>query len=262
MGEVWGVAFGVGGIWGATDFSNHCVYLFDDQDRLLRKFGNLGDNIGQFTNPCGITFDSKKNLYVADCANHRVQKFNIQGSYLLHFGTRGSECCQLNFPVGVTVHKEKVYVSEQDNHRISIFHCDGRFFQLVGKRRLPVKLPYDLTFSNNHQLLVVDYALNCVHSCSPGIQKSVKFGTEGSDRGQLKDPCSIITDESNLILVADTGNHRISIFNTDGSCVHCFGSLGLEEGQFRRPRGIAISPNGTIYITDSQNKRIQVFSCY
>jgi len=261
MGEVWGVAFGVGGIWAATDFSNHCVYIFDNEDRLLRKFGSLGNKNGQFTNPCGLTFDSKNFLYVADCANHRVQKFDIQGNYLLHLGTKGSECCQLNFPVGVTVHKEKLYISEQDNHRISIFYCDGRFWQVIGKKRLPVRLPYDLTFSCDHQLLVIDYTLHCVHSYSPGTQKAIKFGTEGSKWGQLKDPCSLATDESGFILVADTGNHRVSIFDKDGSCVHCFGCLGLDEGQFTRPRGIALSPNGNIYVSDSHNKRIQVFSC-
>ena len=69
-----------------------------------------------------------------------------------------------------------------------------------------------------------------------------------------------MTDESGLILVADTGNHRVSIFDKEGSCVHCFGSPGLEDGQFSHPRGIAISPNGSIYVSDSHNKRIQVFS--
>jgi len=260
MGEVWGVAFGVGGIWAATDFSNHCVYIFDNEDRLIRKFGSLGCNNGQFTNPCGVTFDSKNFLYVADCANHRVQKFNVQGNYLLHFGTKGSANGQLNFPVGVAVFNDKLYISEQDNHRVSVFYCDGRFWQVIGKKRLPVKLPYDLTISNDHYLLVIDYTLHCVHSYSPGTQKATKFGTEGSKWGQLKDPCSLVTDESGLILVADTGNHRVSIFDKEGSCVHCFGSPGLEDGQFSRPRGIALSPNGSIYVSDSHNKRIQVFS--
>ncbi|XP_065908094.1 E3 ubiquitin-protein ligase TRIM71-like [Dysidea avara] len=260
MGEMWGVAFGVGGIWAATDFSNHCVYIFDNHDQLIRKFGGLGSSNGQFTNPCGITFDSKNFLYVADCANHRVQKFNVQGNYLLHFGTKGSANGQLNFPVGVVVRNDKLYISEQDNHRISVFYCDGRFWQVISRKRIPVKLPYDLTFSNNHQLFVVDYSLHCVHSYSPNTQKAVKFGTEGSKWGQLKDPCSLVTDESGLILVADTGNHRVSIFDEDGSCVHCFGSLGLDDGQFSRPRGIALSPNGSIYVSDSRNNRIQVFT--
>ena len=42
MGEPWGIAFGKDGIWAVTDHSNHCVYIFDSQDQLLKKFGSKG----------------------------------------------------------------------------------------------------------------------------------------------------------------------------------------------------------------------------
>ena len=262
MGEVWGIAFGPGpsNFWAVTDLSNHCVFVFGNHDRLFTKFGSQGNGIGQFTNPRGVTFDSDNCLYVADCDNHRVQKFSPQGNYLLQFGTKGSASGQLNFPVGVTVFEDKVYVTEKDNRRVSIFHCDGRFWQIIGKKRLPVRLPYDLAF-NNDDMLVTDYTLHCVHAYTLSTQQAVTFGTEGKYHGQLKHPCGLTTDVSGLILVADTGNNRVTIFDRDGNCLHCFGSQGSDDGQFNCPRGITLGPNGNIYVTDSHNKRIQVFSC-
>jgi secreted PhoX family phosphatase len=37
--------------------------------------GGPGGDPGQFSNPWGIAFDSKGNLYVCDAMNNRVQKF-------------------------------------------------------------------------------------------------------------------------------------------------------------------------------------------
>ena len=39
MGKPWGIAFGKNGMWAVADWSNHCVYVFDGHDQLVRKFG-------------------------------------------------------------------------------------------------------------------------------------------------------------------------------------------------------------------------------
>ena len=87
-----------------------------------------------------------------------------------------------------------------------------------------------------------------------------KFGTQGIARGQLSSPVGIATDMYGFILVTESGNDRVSIFDKDGVFVHCFGSHGCGLGQFSYPQGIAISPTSDIYISDCYNKRIQIFS--
>ena len=71
MGQPWGVAFGRNGLWAVADNSKHCVYIFDDKDQLVRKFGSNGNNNGQFKNLCGVAFDSHNHLYVVDYGNHK-----------------------------------------------------------------------------------------------------------------------------------------------------------------------------------------------
>ena len=87
-----------------------------------------------------------------------------------------------------------------------------------------------------------------------------KFGTRGSSRGKLDSPCSVTTDLNGFIIVADSDNHRVSIFDKDHNCIHCFGSNGTANGQFSNPYGIAVSPNGSIYVSDTYNKRIQILN--
>ena len=260
MSYPWGVAFGRNGLWAVADASNHCVYIFDDKDQLVRKFGSNGSNNGQFSNPHGVAFDSHNHLYIVDWSNRRVQKFNTNGNYLLQFGSRGASDGQLNSPNGVTVHNDKVYIADYINKRISVFQTNGKFCISFGSDQLGG--PHDVTVNAINHLLVADCSNSCICTYTLDGHYVGKFGTPGSDRGQLNNPRSLTTDLNGFIIVADTYNHRVSIFDNNGSCIHCFGSRGHTNGQFSNPCGIAVSPNGSIYISDGGNKRIQIFSNY
>lgn len=61
------------------------------------------------------------------------------------------------------------------------------------------------------------------------------------------------------IYVADSENHRIQIYEDDGSFLFAWGSEGIGPGEFSFPVGLAASAAGEIYVADSQNHRIQVF---
>ena len=258
MSSPWGVAFGRNGLWAVADHSNHCVYIFDDRDELVRKFGSNGSNNGQFRCPIGVAFDSHNHLYVVEYGNHRVQKFDTNGNYLLKFGSKGASDGQLNCPYGVTIHNDKVYIADSSNKRISVFQTNGKFCIFFGSDQLGGL--YDVTVSANNHLLVADYSNSCIHTFTLDGHYVGKFGTPGSGRGQLRNPQSITTDLNGFIIVADSDNYRVSIFDKDHNCIHCFGSNGTANGQFSNPHGIAVSPNGSIYVTHSSNKRIQIFS--
>jgi len=258
MGQPWGIAFGKNGMWAVADYSNNCVYIFDGEDRFVRKLGSQGSGNSQFDNPAGVVFDSDGHLYVADRWNHRVQKFTDDGSYLLQFGSQGSENGKLKYPNGLTIHNGKVYVSDRDNHRISVFQTDGKFHRTIGSGQLGT--PYDVTVNGNNQLLVADYADHCIYTLTLDGDCVGKFGTHGTGRGQLDHPFGVAVDLYGFILVTDACNHRVSIFDQDGNYIHCFGSKGSAIDQFLFPYGIAVSANGNIYVTDVNNKRIQIFS--
>ena len=258
MGTPWGIAFGRNGMWAVTDNSNNCVWIFDREDQLVRKFGSYGNGIGEFSNPFSVAFDANNHLYVTDHSNHRVQKFNINGVYLFQFGTRGSANGQLNYPIGIIVHNGKLYVAEFSNHRISVFQLDGQFSHIIGSGHL--SNPYYIAVSTNDQLLVANNVHHCISIFTLDGNYVGKFGTQGTGRGRLSSPCGIATDIYGFILVTDYGNHCVSIFDKDGVFVHSFGSKGSGHGQFSSPYGIAISPTGDIYISDHSNKRIQIFS--
>ena len=260
MGTPWGIAFGRDGMWAVTDITNHCVWIFDREDQLVRKFGSNGTGNGQFSTPEGVAFDANNHLYVTDYGNHRVQVFDITGTYLFQFGSLGSGNGQLKTPVDITVHDDgKLYVGEYSNHRISVFQLDGQFSHIIGSGHLDYA--WYIAFSSSDQLLVANFGHHCISIFTLDGNYVGKFGRQGTGRGQLSSPpVGIATDMYGFILVTEDDNNRVSIFDKDGVFVHCFGSKGSGHSQFSSPRGIAISPTGDIYISDRENKRIQIFS--
>jgi DNA-binding beta-propeller fold protein YncE len=88
-----------------------------------------------------------------------------------------------------------------------------------------------------------------------------KFGSNLSADGQFRYPFGVAYDHNNnRIIVADTENNRIQVFDSNGNFLFKFGNFGSDDGQFIGPHGIAYDPNNNrIIVADTFNDRIQVF---
>ena len=259
MDKLWGIAVNSKGTWAVADYSKHYVYIFDEQDKMVKQIGGKGMCSGEFRSPRGVAFDDHNYLYVADFDNHRVQKFDEDGNYLAQFGSgkAGSDALSLSCPIGVTVHNNRVYIADSNNKRISVFQTNGCFCLLFGLEQLGC--PYDVAAHNN-LLFVADYFHHCVYKFTVDGTCTGKLTTPA--RYKLNSPCSVATDLTGYVFVANTWNQSVLIFDRSGNYAHCFGQYGSGTGQFKYPNGIAIGPTGSVYITDQDNHRIQVFSNY
>ena len=68
-----------------------------------------------------------------------------------------------------------------------------------------------------------------------------------------------VTDHNN-ILVADTFNHRLQMFTSEGVFITSVGSRGSGPLQFIGPFDVAINRNGKLFISDNGNHRVQVLN--
>lgn len=84
------------------------------------------------------------------------------------------------------------------------------------------------------------------------------FGAEGSNNGHFCRPWGICCDQQGNIIIGDRSNHRIQVFEMNGTFKHKFGSEGVRPGQFNRPAGVAITREGHVVVADKDNHRIQV----
>jgi DNA-binding beta-propeller fold protein YncE len=62
-----------------------------------------------------------------------------------------------------------------------------------------------------------------------------------------------------LIYVADSGNHRVLVFDFQGKWLKIIGSEGQGPAEFLNPSGLFILEDGGLAVADVDNNRIQIF---
>ena len=106
-------------------------------------------------------------------------------------------------------------------------------------------------------------------SCSPftvilkpfQVKPVLSFGKEGSGDGMFKYPRGVAVSDGDEIVVADSQNYRVQVFDSNGTLLRSFGHKGENDGEFNyRPTGIAINQDRQIFVADRGNHRIQIFS--
>ena len=86
------------------------------------------------------------------------------------------------------------------------------------------------------------------------------FGKEGSGDGMFQYPKGVAVNDRDEIVAADELNHRVQVFDSNGTFVRSFGQKGDNAGEFNRPDGIAINEDRKVFVADSSNHRVQILS--
>ena len=118
-------------------------------------------------------------------------------------------------------------------------------------------LPYD---SYNY-----DYWNNILYTPAPYVPDGSISGAgltwQGNSLGVFRSPQDLCISPDGRIYIADTGNNRIVVIDSDLKTVLQVIDGFEAEGQpqaFASPSGIAVSQNRQLYVADSQNHRIVV----
>jgi uncharacterized protein (TIGR03663 family) len=197
--------------------------------------GTAGTGNDQFNSPRGLAVAPDGSLFVADSRNNRILHLDATGNPLQTIGNTSPGCPYATVPpadvplgtfcepwdVAVSPDGQWIYVADTWNHRIQKLSADGTSVKAWGTPN------YDPVSSSS-------------------------FGLWG--------PRGIAVDSEGRVLVVDTGNKRIAIYDADGKFLSQFGGAGTDPGQFDEPVGIALDALGNLYVADTWNQRIQVFA--
>ena len=105
-------------------------------------------------------------------------------------------------------------------------------------------------------------------SCSPfdvilkpfQVKPVLSFGKEGSGEGMFNSAYGVAVSDRDEIVVADRHNHRVQVFDSNGTFLRSFGHKGENAGEFSKPVGVAIDKDRNIFVADTNNHRIQILS--
>ena len=92
------------------------------------------------------------------------------------------------------------------------------------------------------------------------VKPVLSFGKKGSGEGMLNNPMGVAVTVKDEVAVADNQNHRVQVFDGDGTFLRSFGHTGKNAGEFENPTGIAIDKDRKILVSECFNHRVQIFS--
>ena len=110
--------------------------------------------------------------------------------------------------------------------------------------------PHDITLSPDRRYLyVADNNNDRIAVLDPlSLELLGSFG-----EGEVSEPHDVVFQSSDRLLVADTGNSRIAVYQVSGLKALWVGEY---RGDFYRPEGVAVHPNGRIYVTGAASNNI------
>ena len=85
-----------------------------------------------------------------------------------------------------------------------------------------------------------------------------KFGKKGEGDGEFNAPRFLSVNKAGHLMVCDTMNHRVQVFELSGKFVTKFGKEGSGL-EFNWPISTAVLSDGRIVVADFSNHRIQIF---
>ena len=86
------------------------------------------------------------------------------------------------------------------------------------------------------------------------------IGKEGSGEGMLDYPMGVAVTAKDEVVVADNQNHRVQVFDSDGTFLRSFCHNGENAGKLKNPTGIAIDKDRKIIVSENLNHRVQIVS--
>jgi len=99
------------------------VYVYDQDENFLFKFGEKGGGRGKLARPRGIAADAKNDrVFVVDYLRHTVSAYTTAGDYLFEFGGIGYSRGWFYFPTDVAVDGHgHALITDTFNHRVQVF---------------------------------------------------------------------------------------------------------------------------------------------
>jgi tripartite motif-containing protein 71 len=235
-----------GNVW-VVDRINNRLVEFDEAGDFVRTAGSTGSGAGQLSSPSAIAIDSLGNINVTDTANNRIVRFDGNGVF--------------TSVLGWNVNKTKVEGGGTQLEKNRCAASSGHACQAgsAGSGEGQISEPIGITTTGGQNFFVVERASNRVEKFNPQGEVLAKFGSAGSEAGQLKEPTAIAHSPigGGYLWVADTGNNRIEAWTTSYAYSRQYGKEGSGQVEFKKPVAIEADVEGNVYVGDVGNQRVQ-----
>lgn len=228
------------------------------QRRLERIFGR--EEPRMFRRPIDIASDGRGKVYIADSEHVNVVVYDLVNYKIRMLADPGV----FDSVVGVAVDGDgNVYVSDRKKKKVLVFDKEGKPLHSFGGEPLlewPVGVAVDDKLG---RVYVTDVKKHTVEAFDrkgkPLFSIGGERGVRSSRKGEFSFPVDVEAAPDGSIVVVDTMNARVQIFDSSGKFLRAFGKRGDAADAFGFIKGIGIDTEGHLYITDADSAMIKVY---
>jgi DNA-binding beta-propeller fold protein YncE len=172
---------------------------------------------------------------------------------LLHVHSYGDKIGQLKDPLSVVcLPGGQLVVSEYGNKRLQLFDGTGQSRGLIAAGQIG---PQGIASTLKGNVIASDTLQKRMQVFNPVDGQSLsKWGL-----GKFFSPCGVAVSANGNCVVTDIGDHSVSVYRGEQTCVSRFGMKGSRDDQFDNPLYVATGPHNEIIVSDSNNHCIKVF---
>jgi hypothetical protein len=242
------------------------VLVYDNARGGNRLLATVGE--GRLQDPIAVTIDLRGYIYVADNAKNAVLGFTPYywgAEFLATSGVQGGGLGQFSGLRSLAADLEpRIYAAEADNGRVqSLDPARGAltsFFAFGVTDPGPWGPISSVAIDKSERFVVASSnPTDTLRLYGPNGAFVGSVETAGSGPGQVSGVQGISFDPIDRLMVADTGNDRVELFNTIAGglgFVEQYGSTGSGQGQFDSPNSVATAPGALVYVADAGNNRV------
>ncbi|MDB6040550.1 MAG: repeat containing protein, partial [Verrucomicrobiales bacterium] len=227
----------------------------------VQVIGTRGVGAGEFNKPRSLICDRQDNLFVVDISG-RVQKFSPDGKFLMFWQMPQTDKGK---PKGMDLDKDgNVIVVEPHYSRVNHYSTDGKLLRQWGDNGTnagQLAFPRSVAVASTGEIFLSEYGMaeRIQKFSADGSRFLLSFGTLGEKKGELTRAEGICIGRNNELYEADSCNHRIQVFTSEGKFLDAFGKAGTGVGELSYPYDVKVDANGYLFACEFGNSRIQVF---
>ncbi len=247
--------------------SNGTVYVALLQDSEILKYSSDGTLNATWEDKIGVPFSvavDEENGYVYDFFGtwvydhyfYGIQTFDYNGTWIKTWG-QGDRPIALDVDANGYVYaargaldfgwpKRDIMIVEKYHSNETLITSWGNYGPAPDQFNRIVGIAVD---GKNGYVYVIDKATSDFPDREDRI---AKFDTDGNWLTDLpytfNNPTGVEVDSEGFVYVADTDNHRVHKFDSNGMNITSWGEYGLEDGQFVDPYRLDVDAEGNIYV--------------
>jgi hypothetical protein len=192
----------------------------------------------RFVDTPGVCVDAQDNVYLFTRGPDPVMVFDREGNYLRSWG---QDIGFADAHGAMMSPDQHIYLTDHFGHSVRKCSLDGKVVMTFGTPGRPAPRYSGEPFSRcthtavspEGDIYVTDgYDNAAVHKYSPDGKYLFRWGESGTGPGQFQLPHNIACDDDGWVYVADRENHRIQVFDKNGTYQAQFNNLGRPCGIF------------------------------